>query len=372
MPPNDRGNTRQKIVHLIVAARPNFMKIAPLYHQLRSSEEFRPVLIHTGQHFSNAMSDQFLSDLLLPKPDVHLGINTGTHAQQTAGVMIAYEAVCERERPSWVVVPGDVNSTLACALTAKKLQLGVIHLEAGLRSFDHSMPEEINRIVTDAISDVFWTPSPDADNNLRSEGVADSAIMRIGNIMIDSFEMMRPRIEAVAAKSPPTETEFAVVTLHRPSNVDDPKSLTKLVSTLLKVSEQLPLIFPLHPRTEGKLVEFDLLNRLRHAGSVELLSPIGYIEFMARVCRARMVITDSGGVQEETTYLGIPCLTLRPNTERPMTVTHGTNQLVDASTLEETVMHTLNSATVQNPPIEFWDGHAAIRAVENLTQISEC
>src|SRR5438067_11290887 len=261
------------------------------------------------------MSHVFLQQLGLPAPDLHLGIGSGTHAEQTGGVMLAYERVCLDNAPDWIVVVGDVNATAACAIAAKKLCLPVAHLEAGLRSGDRTMPEEINRTVTDAIADLLWTPSEDADANLRHEGVAEDKIVRVGNIMIDSFEMLRQTIaacrhpEALGLKP----RGFGVVTMHRPVNVDDPAALATVAAQLADVSGRLPLVFPVHPRTRRRLAEFGLAEKL---GRLRLIEPLGYIEFMSLVTAARLVITDSGGVQEETTYLGIPCLTVREATER--------------------------------------------------------
>ena len=323
-------------VHLIAAARPNFMKIAPLYHALARETWCRPVIVHTGQHYDANMSDAFFRDLRLPSPHFHLEVGSGSHAEQTGGVMIAYEKVAIRERPDWIVVVGDVNSTAACAMVGTKLWIPVIHLEAGLRSGDRRMPEEINRLVTDAICDVLWTPSPDADEHLAREGIPGSKIDRVGNIMIDSFEMMRSAIEADGTRDAMglLSGGYAVVTLHRPSNVDHRASLESLVGQLVAVSGDLPLVFAVHPRTRKKLEEFGLLERLAGgAAQISLTEPLGYIQFMNLVRSARAVITDSGGVQEESTYLGIPCLTLRENTERPITVSEGSNRLVKPEAL---------------------------------------
>ena len=355
-------------VDLIVAARPNFMKIAPLYRELRRADVCSIRLVHTGQHYDDAMAGTFLRDLGLPEPDVHLNVGSGSHAEQTAGVMTAYETACLTQTPRWTVVPGDVNSTLACALTARKLGLGVVHLEAGLRSFDRTMPEEINRVVTDAISDVLWTPSEDADENLRREGVPCHAVMRIGNIMIDTLEMMRPRIEAVA-EAEGNHGDLALVTLHRPANVDTPEALGEIVERLIAVARDIRLLFPLHPRTAERLRGFGLLGGLEAAPGIELAPPLGYSDFMAHVLRARLVITDSGGVQEETTYLGIPCLTLRPNTERPVTVTLGTNRLVARHELSDAVGAVLEGRAGQGRVPELWDGQTAQRAVAHLANL---
>ena len=322
-------------VHLIPAARPNFMKIAPLYHAFAREPWCRLQIVHTGQHYDANMSDAFFRDLGLPKPHFHLEVGSGTHAEQMGGVMVAYEKVAMREKPDWIVVVGDVNSTAACAMVGTKLWIPVVHLEAGLRSGDRRMPEEINRLVTDAICDVYWTPSPDADEYLAREGVPDAKIDRVGNIMSDSFEMMRGAIEADGTRAGMglEARRYAVVTLHRPSNVDTREALEPLVKQLVQVSSELPLVFAVHPRTRKKLEEFGLMDALTQGGQIALTEPLGYIQFMNLVHKATAVITDSGGVQEESTYLGIPCLTLRENTERPITVSEGSNRLVKPADL---------------------------------------
>lgn len=354
-------------VHLIAAARPNFMKVAPLWHALAQSSDFEPVLIHTGQHYSANMSDEIFEDLKLPAPVHSLGIGSGTHAEQTGRVMIAYEALAKNDRPDWTIVVGDVNSTAACALAATKLGIPTVHLEAGLRSRDRTMPEELNRLVTDVLSDVLWTPSEDADENLRTEGIPIHRVTRVGNIMLDSFEMVRPRIEAadVAAELGVRVNRYAVVTLHRPSNVDDPAKLGELVRALSRVQRDIPLVFPLHPRTAGQLSRTGLRADLDQAG-IRLIEPLSYVRFMSLVLRSALVITDSGGIQEETTYLGIPCLTLRANTERPITVTHGTNRLVRPAGLPDAVLASQASRAVGATRPALWDGRTAGRCVEDL------
>jgi UDP-N-acetylglucosamine 2-epimerase (non-hydrolysing) len=366
------------VVHLVAAARPNFMKIAPLYHALSRHTWCRPKIIHTGQHYDARMSDAFFADLKLPDPDHHLGVGSGSHAEQTGGVMIAYEKVVDMHRPDWIVVVGDVNSTVACAMVGAKMWIPVVHLEAGLRSGDRRMPEEINRLATDAIADVLWTPSPDADENLMREGVSGERIDRVGNIMIDSFEMMRSAIEGdgTATAMGLAQGRYAVVTLHRPSNVDRREDLEPLVRQLAVVSRNLPLVFPVHPRTRRKIEEFglmDLLNagsegaaRVEGGSRVSLVEPLGYTQFMNLVRGALAVITDSGGVQEETTYLGIPCLTLRENTERPITVTQGSNRLVRASELISSVAEVLEGTWNTGSRPALWDGQTAQRCVAAL------
>ena len=357
-----------KTVHLIAAARPNFMKVAPLYHALRNTDWARPVLVHTGQHYDHNMSDAILADLGVPAPDFHLGVGSGSHAEQTGGVMIAYEKVCLEHRPDWIVVVGDVNSTVACAMVGAKLWIPVVHLEAGLRSRDRRMPEEINRLVTDAIADVLWTPSEDGDDNLLGEGVPAERIERIGNIMIDSFEMLRDKIEAAgtAAELGLEKGQFALVTLHRPSNVDALETLQPIVDALLDAADSLPIVFVAHPRTIKGLEKFGLKAKFEDTENVKLLEPIPYVRFMGLVTGSRVVITDSGGLQEETSYLGIPCLTLRENTERPVTVTLGTNQLVDAGSLASNLQKILRGEWKTGQSIPLWDGKTAQRAVASL------
>jgi UDP-N-acetylglucosamine 2-epimerase (non-hydrolysing) len=358
-----------KRVHMIAAARPNFMKVAPLWHALAAHDDFEPVLIHTGQHYDANMSDDIFADLDLPAPDHHLGVGSGSHAEQTGKVMIAYEKIAIDERPDWLVVVGDVNSTAACAMVGAKLHIPVVHLEAGLRSGDRAMPEEINRLVTDAISDVLWTPSPDGDAHLRAEGIPESRITRVGNIMMDSFERIRPKLDAenAPARFGLTPGNYGIVTLHRPSNVDEAPQLAALVDALVEASQRLPLMFPMHPRTKSRVEAFGLSDTLAK-GNITLAEPQSYKPFMSLLKDARIAITDSGGLQEETTYLGIPCLTLRDNTERPVTVTEGTNRLVKADAL----VGALDAALAATPGTatrpEFWDGRTAERCVADLVR----
>src|SRR5579883_1015244 len=344
------------------------MKVAPLYHALAPMSWCGVSLIHTGQHYDANMSDAFFRDLRLPEPAHHLEVGSGTHAEQTGRTMIAYEQVCQRERPAAIVVVGDVNATAACAMVGAKQWVPVVHLEAGLRSRDRRMPEEINRLVTDALADLLWTPSPDADANLRAEGVDAARIERVGNIMIDSYELLRARIAQARSRGQfgLAEKRYGVVTLHRPANVDNIGSLRLLITELCGVAAELPLVFPVHPRTRQRLETFGLMPMLAASSMMHLTEPMGYIEFMSLVSDAAVIVTDSGGVQEETTYLGIPCLTLRDTTERPITVTEGTNQLVAPSNLRAAAKHVLSAMPKKHRVPDLWDGHTAPRVVASL------
>ena len=378
------------LIHLICAARPNFMKIAPLYHALVKEEWAEPIIVHTGQHYDINMADSFFRDLRLPEPHIHLRVGSGTHAEQTGKVMIAYEKVLLEKRPDVVVVVGDVNSTVACTLAAVKIvypqaqgyhlsamgsQPGprpiVAHLEAGLRSFDRTMPEEINRLVTDALADVLLTPSCDGDENLLREGIPAEKIQRVGNIMIDSLEMLRGPIESQTTHKELdlSPGRYGMVTLHRPSNVDNPEILKRLCEFLIEISRKIALVFPVHPRTRKNLNRFELLPLLNGSNRIKLIEPLNYIRFMNLVFNCRLAITDSGGIQEETTYLGIPCLTLRENTERPITITEGTNRLCGVKDLEDKVAEILNGSSRVPNKIELWDGETAERIVNFLKKL---
>ncbi|MEN8007120.1 MAG: UDP-N-acetylglucosamine 2-epimerase (non-hydrolyzing) [Candidatus Krumholzibacteriota bacterium] len=355
-------------IFLIAAARPNFMKVAPLWRAMAARPEtLKPVLIHTGQHYDKNMSDVFFEDLGLPAPDVHLGVGGGSHAEQTAGVMVKFEQLCLAEKPDLVMVVGDVNATMATSVTAAKLHIPVAHVEAGLRSRDMTMPEEINRLMTDAIADLLFTPSPDADDNLRNEGVAEERIKLVGNIMIDTLvrSVAKARDLKAYEKLGLEQGKYGVVTLHRPANVDDPGNLARIFDILTAVD--LPLVFPVHPRTRAVMVENDLGARCGLVDSRLILAdPLGYYEFMNLVIHSRMMLTDSGGLQEETTFLDIPCLTLRPNTERPITITQGTNELATIESMPGQIAAILEGKWKKGRTPELWDGATAPRIVDEV------
>ncbi len=360
-----------KKIHLIAAARPNFMKIAPLYHELIKHQILEPIIVHTGQHYDLNMSDVFFRDFNLPEPHIHLNVGSGTHAEQTGSVMIAYEKILLESPPDLVVVVGDVNSTIAATLAAVKLGIKTAHLEAGLRSFDRTMPEEINRLVTDSIADYLWTPSSDGDENLIKEGVDAEKITRVGNIMIDSLEMLREKIENlnISEKFGLNQHAYGLVTLHRPSNVDNPEILNKLCIALSDISSRIPLIFPVHPRTSANLKETGFEMILQKTGDIHITEPLGYKEFMNLVMASKMLITDSGGVQEETTYLGIPCLTLRSNTERPVTIAQGTNQLCTHENVSNLADEILKGKFEKGRKPDLWDGRTASRVAACIQRV---
>jgi UDP-N-acetylglucosamine 2-epimerase (non-hydrolysing) len=358
----------------IVGARPNFMKIAPIYTEMkRRPDEFEPLIVHTGQHYDAAMSDSFFTDLGLPKPDVYLGVGSASHAVQTAKIMTEFEPVVLEHKPDWVLVVGDVNSTIACALVCAKLGVKVAHVEAGLRSRDRSMPEEINRILTDSISDLLLTPSTDGDENLKAEGISPDKIRFVGNVMIDSLlgQLEIAKKSAVREDIGVKEKEYAVVTLHRPSNVDGRETFSGLLEALLSISKNIPVVFPAHPRTKAKIAEFGFAERIENS-NLKLIDPLGYLDFLRLYSGARLVLTDSGGLQEETTVLGIPCLTLRENTERPITIELGTNQLVGVKKekIETAAFEILqkdpSTDTPRIPPL--WDGKTAARICDALIE----
>ena len=338
------------------------------------------------------MSDVFFQDLGLPAPDLHLGVGSGSHAEQSGQVMMAYEKVLFESRPDMVIVVGDVNSTMACTIAAVKISYKsaesksrssnsdvvlnstdldrplVAHLEAGLRSYDRRMPEEVNRLVTDTLADILWPPSPDADDNLIREGVDREKIQRVGNIMIDSLEMLRNSIQkqSIYRELGLNPGEFGLVTLHRPSNVDDPRIMKRLCHAIVRISQRVPLVFPVHPRTRKRMVSLGLLPLLEKEDNLKLSEPISYIRFMNLIFNCRFALTDSGGLQEETTYLGIPCLTLRPNTERPITILEGSNRLCDLDDFEEHVDELLSKKFFYDCKIDLWDGRTADRVVASI------
>ena len=351
----------------VVAARPNYIKVAPV-HQALCEGGHRSVLIHTGQHYDKNMSDVFFSDLKMPVPEENLRVGAGSHAVQTAQVMERFEPVLQRYAPDVVLVAGDVNSTLACALVAAKCHVPVAHLEAGLRSFDRTMPEEINRVLTDHLSEVLLTPSADANANLEAEGLAQSRIYLVGNAMIDSLRKHLPYAleicDGVLARLQVTAKNFALVTLHRAATVDDAAKLAQMMTTLATIAQDIPVVFPIHPRTHANLRA--ALGDV--PAGLKLLEPLGYLEFLALQATARMVLTDSGGIQEESTALGVPCLTLRANTERPITILEGTNTLVglQPASVVAAVTHIIRDGGKVGRIPHLWDGHAAQRIVQAL------
>lgn len=345
---------------LVAGARPNFIKIAPIQRVFSAKRNgYDLLLVHTGQHDSRNMSDDFFRDLGIPEPDINLEVGSGSHAEQTARIMIGFEPVCVEHRPDWVIVVGDVNSTVACALTAKKLGIRVAHVEAGLRSRDIAMPEEINRLCTDAISDLLFTTDTLAGQNLRSEGVAADKIHFVGNTMIDTLRQQIGRARELPLPYGLTPGNYAILTLHRPANVDSPERLAPIIGAINAIAGRIPVVFPVHPRTASRL------NGIRLHSAVRAVEPMGYLPFLGLVARSRMVLTDSGGIQEETTVLGIPCLTMRPNTERPITCEIGTNVLVgtDPRRIVQEADAILDGQTRPGAIPEKWDGHASERIV---------
>lgn len=360
-----------RLLH-VVGARPNFMKVAPVLHAARNRADISQLLVHTGQHYDAAMSDSFFADLDLPKPDVNLEVGSATHAVQTARIMLGFEPVLDEHRPDWVVVYGDVNSTVACALVAVKKGIRVAHVEAGLRSRDRGMPEEINRLLTDQLADLCLTPSRDGDENLAAEGIPPERIRFVGNVMVDTLLRLRPRARelAVPERFGVAGAPYAVVTFHRPSNVDDADTLREILGGLRDLAERMPVVFPIHPRTRQRVAEFGLGALL---DGVRLENPLPYLDTVGLVERSSLVLTDSGGLQEETTVLGIPCLTARPNTERPVTITEGTNRLVkstraDISAAVAEVLAARESGRYQPSRPEGWDGCAGERVVAALVE----
>jgi UDP-N-acetylglucosamine 2-epimerase (non-hydrolysing) len=354
----------------VVGARPNLMKIAPLIEQMRGAPDIDPVLVHTGQHYDDSLSAIFFQELGIPEPDYNLGVGSGTHAEQVARVMLGLEPLLERLGPELVVVVGDVNSTLAAALVAAKLRIPLAHVEAGLRSFDRAMPEETNRVLTDAVADYLFTTERSAVENLRREGIPDSRIFFVGNVMIDTLLRHRERARslAVPARFGLAGRDYALVTLHRPSNVDRPAVLEGVVEALAEIQATLPVLFPAHPRTLCRLRDSGLQRRVRQLPDLRLIEPLSYLDFLGLMAEARVVLTDSGGIQEETTILGVPCLTLRENTERPVTVREGSNRIVgsERQSIVDAVGRVLVRPAEPRPAPELWDGSAAQRIIAVL------
>lgn len=355
-----------KLLH-VVGARPNFVKLAPVYAAAEAAGHSQ-VVVHTGQHYDRNMSAIFFEQFGLPEPAYNLAVGSASQAAQTAEVLLRIEPILLAERPDWVVVYGDVNSTVAAALAAVKLGLRVAHVEAGLRSFDRTMPEEINRVITDRISDLLLTPSADANEHLLREGVASEQIVRVGNVMVDTLLKGLPQAKALPRQGP--GGQYGLITLHRPSNVDEPEGLKRLWSELIELSSRLPLVFPVHPRTRAQLDKLGVLALAPK--SLLLREPLGYIEFLRLQADATLIVTDSGGIQEESTVLGVPCLTLRPNTERPITVSVGSNTLIgdDPAGLLAPIEQVLAGTYKQSSVPELWDGHTAERIVSALNSYS--
>jgi UDP-N-acetylglucosamine 2-epimerase (non-hydrolysing) len=354
------------------------MKIAPILHciarhnqkAVNGTPQIVPFLVHTGQHYDEKMSSVFFAELGIPSPDVNLEVGSGSHAVQTANIMTRFEPICEREKPDWVLVVGDVNSTMACALVASKLHIKVAHVEAGLRSFDRNMPEEINRLVTDSIADLLLTPSEDGNENLAREGVPMSRIKLVGNIMIDSLLANLEKVaqSTILSRLKVDKRRFIYVTLHRPSNVDNKESLVSIMRAFADISRKMPVIFPMHPRTRARLAEFGI--NLGDS-NITILDPVGYHDSLALTQSARCVVTDSGGLQEESTYFKTPCLTLRPNTERPVTITVGSNRLIKTGELFERLDEVLRGSETLGQVPEFWDGSTAERVVQALIEYKD-
>jgi UDP-N-acetylglucosamine 2-epimerase (non-hydrolysing) len=357
-----------KIIN-VAGARPNFMKIAPLMDSFRSQAGIESMLVHTGQHYDEKMSDLFFRELGIPEPDVNLGVGSGSHAVQTAAIMQAFEPVLLEHKPHAVLVVGDVNSTIACGLVTAKLGIKLIHVEAGLRSFDRSMPEEINRVLTDAIGDLLFCSEQSGVDNLRQEGVAEDKIHLVGNVMIDTLLRHRGKAETsrILHSLGLSNGAYAVTTLHRPSNVDDVATLRGVMGALEEIGREMPVIFPIHPRTRQRLASFGI--QTNHA-QIRLIDPLGYLDFLKLISAARVVLTDSGGIQEETTILKVPCLTLRNNTERPVTVAVGSNQLVgsEPASILKAYRHLQNHPGRSSATPPLWDGHAAERIVRIIQE----
>lgn len=359
----------QRIV-CVCGARPNFMKISPLVDALDAASDINTLLVHTGQHYDQGMSRSFFTELNIREPDIDLGVGSASHAVQTAEVMMRFEPVCMEHRPDWAIVVGDVNSTLACALVAAKLGIKVAHVEAGLRSFDRTMPEEINRLVTDAISDLLFVTEPSGVANLTREGITAEKIHLVGNVMIDTLLRNRTRAERsdILSRLSLEQRGYALVTLHRPSNVDDAEVFGSILETLEQICRDMPVVYPMHPRARKNLESTRASQRIERIANLHLLAPLGYLDFVRLMSEAAVVLTDSGGIQEETTILGVPCLTLRENTERPITVTQGTNRLVgtDADAILSAYQEVRQRRPLGGERPNLWDGRAAERIVSVL------
>jgi UDP-N-acetylglucosamine 2-epimerase (non-hydrolysing) len=367
------GEITTKPIILVVGARPNFMKIAPIYAELQSRGQ-ELILLHTGQHYDDNMSKVFFDDLGMPKPDIYMGIGSGSHAYQTGTVMIEFEKICQEKDPSMVVVVGDVNSTVACTIVCAKMGIPCAHVEAGLRSFDRAMPEEINRILTDSVADLLLTPSPDGDEHLRAEGIAEERIIRVGNVMIDSLYSNLTRAESSSIQDDlGLEDHYSILTLHRPSNVDDEEIFAGIISALEVIGQEIQIVFPMHPRTEKMAKQFSLYERIASIPKIKITGPVGYLDFVALMSNSKLVLTDSGGLQEETTALGIPCITLRENTERPITVTEGTNTIVgcDPELIKSTALDALTTGGKSGRIPDMWDGKTAHRIADVLINYIE-
>ncbi|MGB2221143.1 non-hydrolyzing UDP-N-acetylglucosamine 2-epimerase [Neptunomonas phycophila] len=359
---------KQYTVLCIVGARPNFMKIAPIMRAMASSSVISPVLLHTGQHYDAEMKHSFFDQLHIPEPDIDLEVGSGSHAEQTAEIMKRFEPVLDELKPAAILVVGDVNSTIACALVAVKKSIAVVHVEAGLRSGDRAMPEEINRVLTDQISDLLFTTEADAIENLTAEGIPPERVHFVGNVMIDTLLYNRERATPAEQVLNEVSSGYGLLTLHRPSNVDDPAVLKRLLEVLVKLSKRLPLVFPVHPRTRQRITNMGFDSLLENS-AISLLPPLGYLQMLGLMSDATVVLTDSGGIQEETTALGVPCITLRENTERPITLTQGTNVLAgtDVAAIESAFNDVLEHGGRKGNVPELWDGNAAVR----ITQIIE-
>ncbi|MEC4749591.1 UDP-N-acetylglucosamine 2-epimerase (non-hydrolyzing) [Methylomicrobium sp. Wu6] len=363
---------------IIAGARPNFMKVAPIIQQIRSyssdaanhGTELEYRLIHTGQHYDEKMSDIFFADLGIPEPDINLAVGSGSHAVQTANIMTKFEPICEQEKPDWVVVVGDVNSTMACTLVCSKLGIKVAHVEAGLRSFDRSMPEEVNRLVTDALADLLLTPSADANDNLKREGIPETKIKLVGNVMIDSLvaNLEKARASSILSRLELEKKKFIFVTLHRPSNVDNQTGLFSVIKVLGLIAKDMPVVFPMHPRTRKMCEQFNIL--LDGVKGLRIVEPLSYHDSLCLTESARFILTDSGGLQEESTYFKTPCLTLRPNTERPVTIEVGTNKLTTLDQLLPDIEEILQERRPAGQIPKYWDGRAAQRVLNALLENS--